>query len=759
MPSLERIIDPRLFEVYYFDKHPMHNAAWDAVEAPDGRVYVGLCNEGRPGLSAAMYVLDMSEKDPARRLRFLLDVDKVTHDDTSLGHIPQSKFHTSMAVGGDGRLYTTTHTTAPGYGRPFWTITQDFDDIRYRYPGSHFLVYDPTDESVEDWGIPIPGESVYGACLDWPNRKYYMLSQVRGHLVTIDLNTGKTEDLGRFTRGGQCVLFMDRKGRVWSADLEGRFVHYDPATGRFDKLAIEMPRPAGRENFGNSIMPPVYWKEGKWCGTMLFEGRIWVLDTEAKGGPTIEDYGMGWGDFVPGRSGQVQPWELQFGPDGKLYYGIAAFAVPENCYFLAGLKLIQFDMQTRERRNLGMLWADERPGFLFASRFSLPDGRLGWVDSCYWGAGARVVVFDVDKLKQIESPSLVQKRMKYAITDAKYRKDEQCDRCGMFASDSVSRDAVSVIEVFEHGFPWKSCAVSALDACDDNVWGGVSGESAGLFVWNSREGSPHVTHVATFRDASGAVSVLTDASCALAAFKGKGRKPGFIVRATLSREVERLTDLPGGHQPLAVARVDDNVYVLTNRGSLLRHPIGSAQIDQIATVPAVDLSAVLVAVGNALFGCLQNGQVFTVDAVSGEATVTDSFIPAAHGRQYEAKWQSAVVRDGYIFGGTSDGYVFRMKPDTRAITNLGKPLLSLGIPALAASSDGTIYGTGGRPDGIAHLFRYTDNDGFQDLGMLSGGKDTLWRSFRLGSATCANDGTLYVGEADDMSNLWRCRFE
>ena len=148
MDRQEKMLNPKLYEVYYFDKHPNHNAAWDATDGLDGRAYIGLSNEGLKGLSASMYEFNPFEKKE-KRLRHLFDVDKVTHDDTRNGHTPQSKFHTSMCVGGGGKLYTTTHTTAPGFGRPFITMHQDFNDLRYRYPGSHFLVYDPKTEKVE----------------------------------------------------------------------------------------------------------------------------------------------------------------------------------------------------------------------------------------------------------------------------------------------------------------------------------------------------------------------------------------------------------------------------------------------------------------------------------------------------------------------------------------------------------------------------------------------------------------------------------
>lgn len=756
MEMTDRIVDPGLFEIYHFTRHPQHNAAWDAVTAPDGRSYIGLSNEGQHGLGAVLYEFDPYEKDPAQRLRHIIDVDKLTHDDTRDGHIPQSKFHTSMSVGGDGRLYSSTHTTAPGYGRaPFITIAQDYDDIRYRYPGSHFIVYDPNTGEAEDWGIPIPGDSAYGACLDWPNRTYYMMSLLRGHLHALDLNTGLAEDLGRIHKGGLCTLFIDRVGRLWTADTDGFFQYYEPATGAMVKLGIDMPRPEGREGFPNSLMPPIYWKEGKWVGTMLFEGRIWVLDTEAEGGPTVEDYGMGWGDFIPDSGPdkfvQVQPWELQFGRDGKLYYGLSPFNEDDRqTYFHAGLRMVQFDMETRERRGLGMLWAEGRPGFLFESRFQLPDGRLGWVDAGYWEQSARVIVFDPNKLAEIDSPCATRESSLDRQSDM--LKAWQDDRKAYAEADLVSESA-DLLRVFGDGFPWKSCATTALAEVDGTLWGGTSGERAGLYTWDPAGGTGRVAQAAEISGADRIVALFPHNDCVLAVAAGAS---GFVFDARADGTVTRRADLPEGDRPVAALLVDDNVIMLTRAGSLFSCSVASGALSKRAQVKPNDLSSVLAVAGGRVFGCLQNGQVFTFDAATGEVVTTESFIPAGRGRQYEAQWESAVVVDGYIYGGTSDGYFFRMDPQSCEINNLGKPLLSLGLRALTALPDGTVYGAGGRREGLAHIFRYSRRGGLQDLGMIHDLK--WWSTFSVGCMAVSADGAVYIGEEDDVAHLWRLRF-
>ena len=101
MPTRETMVDPQAIEVRYFEKHPRHNAIWDITSDPAGRVYIGLCNEGDPQLSAQMYLYDVKQKS----LTHLFDADEVSRQDLTRGQIPQSKFHTGIAVGTDGKIW------------------------------------------------------------------------------------------------------------------------------------------------------------------------------------------------------------------------------------------------------------------------------------------------------------------------------------------------------------------------------------------------------------------------------------------------------------------------------------------------------------------------------------------------------------------------------------------------------------------------------------------------------------------------------
>src|SRR5690606_4385217 len=106
-------------------------------------------------------------------------------------------------------------TTAPGRGRSFFDIEQVYDDPRRRYPGSHYLIYDPRNRSVEDLGIPIPRDSIYGGICDPQRGVHYLLTYLRGRLYAFNPRDETLRDLGRVNQGGQCAMFLDRHGRVF----------------------------------------------------------------------------------------------------------------------------------------------------------------------------------------------------------------------------------------------------------------------------------------------------------------------------------------------------------------------------------------------------------------------------------------------------------------------------------------------------------------------------------------------------------------
>lgn len=112
---------------------------------------------------------------------------------------------------------------------------------------------------------------------------------------------------------------------------------------------------------------------------------------------------------------------------------------------------------------------------------------------------------------------------------------------------------------------------------------------------------------------------------------------------------------------------------------------------------------------------------------------------------------------GVIYGGTSDGYLFRLDPDKLTVTNLGKPLNQARIDGLVRASDGQLYGVGGSEDEMARLFSYDPRTGaYNVLGFIDVNRRPYytWQAYVVGALACGLDGTVYIGEDERISKLY-----
>jgi hypothetical protein len=110
-----------------------------------------------------------------------------------------------------------------------------------------------------------------------------------------------------------------------------------------------------------------------------------------------------------------------------------------------------------------------------------------------------------------------------------------------------------------------------------------------------------------------------------------------------------------------------------------------------------------------------------------------------------------------IYGGTSDGYLFRFDPAKLSVQNLGKPLLAPEITALALAPDGKIYGVGGSDQDMARLFSYDPVEGsYQVLGFVDVNRRPYysWQAYVIKAMASGLDGTIYIGESERISRLY-----
>jgi hypothetical protein len=112
---------------------------------------------------------------------------------------------------------------------------------------------------------------------------------------------------------------------------------------------------------------------------------------------------------------------------------------------------------------------------------------------------------------------------------------------------------------------------------------------------------------------------------------------------------------------------------------------------------------------------------------------------------------------GSLYGGTSDGYLFRFDPERRRMENLGKPLNQYRIRGLVTTAAGKLYGIGGDTDEMARLFSYDPARGvYKMLGMIDVNRRPYysWQGYVFDSMAIGADGTVYMGQAERKSKLY-----
>ena len=110
-----------------------------------------------------------------------------------------------------------------------------------------------------------------------------------------------------------------------------------------------------------------------------------------------------------------------------------------------------------------------------------------------------------------------------------------------------------------------------------------------------------------------------------------------------------------------------------------------------------------------------------------------------------------------VFGGTSDGYLFRLDPKTLELHNLGKPLNQYRIRGLVCAPNGKLYGVGGDDEEMARLFSYDPSNGaYQMLGMIDVNRRPYysWQAYVIDAMAIGADGTVYLGQSERKSKLY-----
>jgi outer membrane protein assembly factor BamB len=327
----------------------------------------------------------------------------------------------------------------------------------------------------------------------------------------------------------------------------------------------------------------------------------------------------------------------------------------------------------------------------------------------------------------------------------------------------------------------ESAITSLTVAPNGEVYGATSGTRSHLFALNPQRGyvtplgvipgATAVTH-AVVVSAAGEVYIGTAPGGHLLRYSPASLQPPSIVIGK-PLPIQDLGVAIAGESifALAIDRKQGLIYGLTYPNAhLFQYSIPGKKFDDLGTVATVAPSGEKYEHDKMISRMLaidEQGNVF----VSGEAGAFYQFtakthalqklpirVPAVPGREPTARVDAFLVdASGPIYGGTSDGYLFRLDTQTLSVTNLGKPLNQYRIAGLVRGANGKLYGVGGDASEMARMFSYDPSTGaYELLGFIDVNRRPYfaWQAYTVGDVITDDHGTVYLGQAERISKLY-----
>jgi hypothetical protein len=158
-----------------------------------------------------------------------------------------------------------------------------------------------------------------------------------------------------------------------------------------------------------------------------------------------------------------------------------------------------------------------------------------------------------------------------------------------------------------------------------------------------------------------------------------------------------------------------------------------------------------------IFGSAGGCRMVCFDPETKKIVRLEAFVPTFAGRNLYDQLSALTFdgRSGLIYGGTREGNLFVFDPQTCDVRSLGRPTNLARIRCLALTHDGRLFGACGEDEDMNHMFCY-DSRGpeLKDLGIPIATMEKRWYGYRFDCMTTGNDGEIYLGESDRISNLF-----
>lgn len=719
-----------------------HNAVWDFVRSPDGRFFVSVCGENEKPLTALLY-----EYYPKTgELRLMFDVAKIWIVDPQ--QMPPSKIHTSIDFLPDGRLIMATHNTAPAPGHKQWMYEQHYEHPWEGYPGSILMIVDPDTNEVQVRGIPVPRESIYGGMLGNDPRYYYFLGYMRGHLYRIDLETNEVKDYGKVSEFSSCRLVKDAQGRFYGSSYTGGIWRFDPEREEVQDLQLRFTSPNGTKHRRQFIFA-VHSPRGTLFMVDNLDGEMIEIDPD-----TLEAT----------RHGHITlPEDPQKSP-----YGIGGLAADDNFVLYYGLKtydeyspirLVRWDILNGGKpENLGLVSPQGKDSQYICEMIFDRDGWLHMVDVCGQHS-PYILAVDVKRLQPPgdDAPAIEL----HPYTEPDY------NGVGRPAYMHIVAKKTRTLPLHQY-MAWKDTAVRHVRTMGGRVYA-ISGKTC-VYLTESDYTSDKPLRIQKLYDGDAPVSCVDAGERAVAVLTADGRL--LMVDPSASGAEAGVIQVPGG---IGLVRLhgllDDGSLLASDRdgGVYACDPAGGGTFRTLNNVrlAAGDLHIIKLA-GNRLLLSGHNDELLVYHIAEERAEKLGVRIPSIRGRAFQAALTGgAVLSDGTVVAGTRDGMLFCLSPDMSRATAYGR-LYSCGeLRGFIMRNGDEVIGVYGGIRDAGHVFHFSREGGFVDLGRPRVIKDneqlrdvdSEWASIHYisGLAYSQEDDWLCVASGEEYGCIVRYR--
>ncbi len=353
--STFRVMNQTGVQQYAVPRPATHNACWDALMSEEGKVYVSLCSE----LTTNEYT-KLAEYDPIENtLKELHYTKELIFSDERF--IRDSKFHTAMAWMNDGRMVVLTHTTDKSPEHPAWLPQSYFNHPFEGYPGSSLLTFDPKTGKMENWGIPVHRETIYGAAYDKINNIYYGIGYFKGHLYGIDLNDRSVRDYGEVTERASYRLVVGPDDNIYFTTRNGLLQRINVRTREVENTRIVLPFEKEPGRFRPYMSAFANGPDGMLYLAGMHDKQLTRYNPVKNKLEKLGEY-MPAEIFCNGVDANIYMGSMGFDKEGMLYYVVSAVKKGGKEEFLLPSMLMRWDVlkEESEPEILGLLGTKER---------------------------------------------------------------------------------------------------------------------------------------------------------------------------------------------------------------------------------------------------------------------------------------------------------------------------------------------------------------------------------------------------------------